>query len=104
MQQKHLDKLTLEQGQVQSGWMMYSVMVLSNNLDSAYKQAGAIITVIIVKMLVLSAPVSNATNTYVIYVNSNNYKLCIYYQYKSQLFYASIDNTFKLIIMLLICF
>ena len=61
MQQMHHEKLALAQVQVQSGWMMYSVMVLSNNLDSAYKQAGATVIVITVKMLVLSAPVSNIT-------------------------------------------
>ena len=61
MQQMHDEKLTMAQVQVQSGWMMYSVMVLSNNLDSAYKQAGATVIVITVKMLVLSAPVSNIT-------------------------------------------
>ena len=59
MQRKHLGKLALVKEQVQSGWMMYSAMELSNNLDSVYKQAGAIVIVITVKMLVLSAPVRN---------------------------------------------
>ena len=54
MQQKHLVKHSLVKGQVQSGWMMYNAMELSNNLDSVYKLAGEIVTAIIVKMLVLS--------------------------------------------------
>ena len=64
MQQKHLGKLALVKGQVQSGWMMYSATELSNNLDSVYKQAGAIAIVITVKILVLSAPVCNTINCF----------------------------------------
>ena len=57
MQLKLLEGLNLDKEQAQSGWMMYSVMVLNNYLVSAYPQDGATATVITVKMPVSSAHV-----------------------------------------------